>query len=179
MATKDEPIVTAESLLDDGSAPRPPSEDLMAALTDVGDGEVRLHPVLSNVEFRAAEAKALARIDKEDKAAAMKAVEEEMIEKIRGKKGMLTGNAIMDEMVEIHLDLAEFAADIRINGVIYPHGGTFTVPRHVANTMREIQSRGHIHQNELDGKGIADRYRLPYNTLIDKRGVHNAPPAAA
>ena len=161
---------------DDGAAPRPVA-DLSDALEAAEDESVRLHPILSNKEYRAAEAKALARIEREDKATAAKMVEEALVEKVRGKKGLVTGNPILDEQVEIHLDLAEYTDRITINGVSYMHNGTYTVPRHVANTLREMQSRTWIHQNELDGKGIADRYRLPYNTLIDKKGVHNAPTA--
>lgn len=174
--TDDEPEITAEDLLDldDGSAPRPVL-DLADALAD---DEPRLHPILSNKEYRAAEAKALARMEKEDKTAAAKLVEEALIEKVRGKRGLVTGNPILDEQVEIHLDLAEFADRLVINGTTYMHGGTYTVPRHVANSLREMQTRGWNHQTELDGKGLADRYRNPYNTLIDKKGVHNAPVGA-
>ncbi len=152
-----------------------PAADLSAALDEA---EVRLHPILSNAEYRAAEAKAMARMQKEDKAAAAKMVEEALIEQVRGKKGLVTGNPILDEQVEIHLDLAEYTDRLVINGVIYMHGATYTVPRHVANTLREMQSRTWLHQNELDGKGIADRFRNPHNTLVSpKKGILNAPQA--
>lgn len=170
----DEPEVTAADLLDldDETAPRPPAVTLADALED---SEGRLHPILSNAEFRAAEQKALDRLLKEDKTAAAKAVEDELIEKIRGKKGLVTGNPALDEPVEITLDLAEYTDHLKINGTIYMHLGTYTVPRHVANTLREMQSRSHNHQTELDGKGISEKMRKPHNTLIDRHGTHNAP----
>lgn len=170
----DEPEVTEAELLedfDDGSAPRPPA-DLAVAMESP---EGRLHPILSNEEFRAAEAKAVARMVKEDKTAAAKAVEEEMIEKVRGKRGLVTGNSTLDELVEIHMDLAEYTDHIRINNTIYMHGATYTVPRHVADSMREMQSRTHVHQMELDGKSTSDRFRVPHNTLVSRHGVQNAP----
>lgn len=171
---KDNDEPTAEDLMGLGSddVPQPPAADLASAIENE---EGRLHPILSNAEFRAAEKKALDRILKEDKTAAAKQVEDEMVEKVRGKKGLVTGNPILDELVDITLDLAEYADHIKINGTIYMHGGTYTVPRHVANTLREMQSRGHDHQTELDGKGRAEKMRKPHNTVIDKNGVHNAP----
>lgn len=175
MPTKDdtpEVEVTAEDLLgvDDGSAPRP--VDLAAAL-DAEDAveEPRLHPILTNEEFRAAQKKAMERVDKETRAAAMKRVEDETVERIRGKAGQITNDPVKDEMVELMLDLPEYMPSLSINGVQYLHGAPYRVPRHVAETLREMQNRGWNHQNELDGKNMAERSRLqPRNTIMGRDG---------
>ena len=162
----DEPEITAEDLLDldDGSAPRP--VNLADALDDA---EPRLHPILTNAEFRAAEAKAHARIVKEQKAAAMKAVEEATLESVRGKAGLVTGDVIKDELVDLYLDLYEGSDHIMLSGIRYDHGRVHTVPRHVADTLREIAARGHNHQTELDGKGIQARQTRQGNTSISAK----------
>lgn len=164
----DEPEITAEDLLDldDGTAPRPVA-DLAAALDDAE--EMRLHPILTNAEFKAAQAKAHKKIDAEKRAAAMKAVEEQTLEAVRGKAGLITGDAVKDELVDLYLDLYEGSDHVMLSGVRYDHGRVHTVPRHVADTLREIASRGHNHQTELDGKNIAARQGRQGNTTINAR----------
>ena len=170
MPKNDDPVddVTAEDMLDldDGSAPRPPA-DLMAAMDDAE--EARLHPLLTNAEFRAAEKKAKDRLLKEQKTAAMAAVEKETLEAIRGREGLVTGDAAKDELIDVHLDLYEGADHIMLSGVRYDHGRTRRVPRHIADTLREIAARGHNHQTELDGKGIAGRQTRQGNTTLNAR----------
>lgn len=164
----DEPEITAEDLLDmdDGTAPRP-AADLAAALDDAE--EVRLHPILTNAEFKAAQAKAHKKIDAEKRAAAMKAVEEQTLEAVRGKAGLITGDPGKDELIEIYLDLYEGSDHVMLSGVRYDHGRVHTVPRHVADTLREIASRGHNHQNELDGKGLSARPARQVGTILNAR----------
>lgn len=141
--------------------------DLASALEDAD--EVRLHPILTNAEFRAAQKKAEDRIAKENRAAAMKAVEEATVEAIRGKAGLITGDLVRDELVDVYLDLYEGSDHIMLSGTRYDHGRLHTVPRHVADTLREIASRGHNHQNELDGKGIAARPARQVGTVISAK----------
>jgi hypothetical protein len=171
MPKNDDPVdeVTADELmgLDDGSAPRPVGADLASALDDAE--EERLHPILTNAEFRAAQKKAQDRVDKENRAAAMKAVEEQTVEKIRGKAGLITGDPVKDELVEIYLDLYEGADHIMLSGIRYDHGRVHKVPRHVAATLQEIAARGHNHQTELDGKGLAARPGRQGNTQISAK----------
>lgn len=176
MPKNDEPTAADLLDLDDKDAPRP--VDLAAALDDAE--EERLHPILTNAEFRAAQEKAHTRIAKEAREAAMKAVEETTLEDVRGKAGLVTGDAVKDEQVQIHLDLPEYMGSLNLNGVQYLHNGTYKVPRHVADSLREMVYRGHQHQNELDGKNIAERSRLtPRDTILAKTGVQNAPQAVA
>ena len=116
------------------------------------DGTPRLHPILSNADYKAAQAKARVKLDKERHAKAMKAVEEAEMERLKMEEGMVTGDGVKDQMVKITLNLAPHSEDIKINGRAHWHGHTYTVPRHVADTMREIQARGWQHQDEIDGK---------------------------
>lgn len=174
----DAPLSAAEML----GEPAKTLEDAIAA--EAGDvlepGIDPNHPILSIEEQRDALARARARVDADTKKAAIKAFEAQVTEQIRGKVGMRTGDPVLDEMVSISLDLAEHSNAIVLNGHAYWHGQTYEVPRHIANTLREIQSRGWNHQLELDGKGIAERGRAPRNTILSaKTGVQNAPQMVA
>lgn len=179
---KDEPELTAAEMLglDDAAAPRPPA-DLAAALAATDEAEERLHPILSNEKVRELQAKARDQIMKEKE----KAAEADFLlgekQRLAREEGLVTGNGIKDEPVTISLDLAEHSDRIVINMVPYWHGHTYTVPRHLADTLREMQSRGHDHQNQVEGKSIADRFRRPHNTVFNgKTGVvKHAPQAVA
>lgn len=52
----------------------------------------------------------------------------------------------------ITLDLAPHSDRLVIDNVIYMHGQTYTVGQRLFDTMREMQSRGWQHQEEIDGK---------------------------
>lgn len=181
MSSKDDKPLSASDMLGDG----PHDADLEAAIVAEAGEELEPgidpnHPILTVQEQRDAMAKARARVTAEDKKAAIKAFEEQATEQIRGKKGLRTGDPVKDELVSISLDLAEHSNAIVLNGNAYWHGQTYEVPRHVADTLREIQSRGWNHQLELDGKGLSERYRTPHNTVLSaKTGVVNAPQRVA
>lgn len=146
-------------------------------LADAVAAEASTHPILSAEEVEAARAKARALIETKRKKAATDALIAEETRRLEQEEGLVTGNEVKDEMVSIHLDLAEHSSRIVLSGTPYYHGQTYTVPRHVADTLREIQSRGHDHQSEIEGKNIADRFRRPRNTVINTRkGItENAP----
>lgn len=173
----DEPV-TAASLLDD------PAPDLASAL-DAAEGVVEdgidpHHPILSVEEQRKAIATARARVSADAKKEALKQFEAQVYDRERGRTGLRTGDPAKDEPVSVTLDLAEHSSCITLNGAPYWHGFTYTVPRHVADTLREIMSRGHDHQNDLDGKGLSERGRKPRLTLISETGaVTNAPQRVA
>ena len=57
-----------------------------------------------------------------------------------------------ERQCQITLDLAPHSDRITIDNVIYMHGGNYTVGQRLYDTMREIQSRGWQHQEEIDGK---------------------------
>jgi len=71
-----------------------------------------------------------------------------------------------DDVVNITLDLAPHQPDIRLDGVVYYHGMTYKVKRRVADTMREIAARGWKHQDEIDGKSMAQHYQRPRNEML-------------
>lgn len=176
--------IKPEDLLGDTDA----GLDKMLAETahDEGDNEGidPNHPLLTVEDQRAARDLARKKVLEEKRDAAFDALVKAERERLLGKEGLRTGDPTKDEMVHVTLDLAEHSDRIVINGATYMHGQTYKLPRHVADTLREIQSRGHNHQNEIDGKGIADRFRRPHNTVVDTRpgkggAISNAPAAVA
>lgn len=142
--------------------------------------EVRLHPILSNEEYRKAQAAARVKVDAEKRKAAMKSVEELTVRQIQAEEGVFTGDAVQDEMVDITLELAPFADRLTINGMVYMHGGTYTVSRARANVLNEMVFNGWRHQEEIDGKSRTLAYQRARGTSIsEKTGiVRNAPQAA-
>lgn len=171
--------LSAEQLaeLDDLTAPRPVKE---AKKAKPAEDEPRLHPVLSNEEVEAARAKARKEVEADRKAAATKAYIAEEKLRLQREEGLVTGDGVKDEIVHITLDLAEHSGKITLSGTEYHHGFGYDVPRHVADTLREIQARGHNHQNEIEGKMIADRFRRPHNTSLSPiRGVASSPQLVA
>jgi hypothetical protein len=143
----------------------PPKPALMTTKRSTLEGIDPHHPILSIQDQREAIAAAKKRVQTDTRKEAMKALQDAAYEKERGREGMRTGDPVKDELVWVTLDLAEHSDRIVLNGTIYLHGHTYQVPRHVADTMREIQARGHEHQNTLDGKGIAELTKKPRMTV--------------
>lgn len=114
---------------------------------------------LSNAEINAAKAEARERVNAAMREAERERVIAQEMEAIKREEGQRTGRADMDEPVKIHVDLAEFSDRLVINGTEYFHGYTYTVPRHVANSMREMMQRTHRHQHEIEGKSLEESYR--------------------
>lgn len=121
--------------------------------------EVRLHPVLTNAEFLAAQESGRKKFEDERKKAALKAVSDQALADLRYESNLRTGDGVKDEMVDVTIDLAEHSDNIKLDGRQYWHGRTYPVPRHVADTLRDIMARGWNHQDEVDGKNLADRHR--------------------
>lgn len=140
------------------------------AETEAGGDEVRLHAILTNDEVLAARAKARARLDAERRKAAMKRVEDEETERLRLEEGLTTGDAVKDELVDIVIDLAPHSDKIVINGQAYHQGFTYTVARHVADSLRETMSRGWAHQDEIDGKNKAQIFAQKRQFSIMTKG---------
>lgn len=152
------------------AAPKDPAEP-----TATEADEERLHPILTNSEVLAARADAKTKVLKAQKDAAKKALIEAETQRLMIEEGLVTGDGAKDEMVTIALDLAEYTDRITINGVPYYHGHTYTVPRHVADGLRETQARTQGHQNQIEGKGFQDLFRRPHLTMLSAIGVKNAP----
>lgn len=151
---------------------RPPAvaKDEPAPRTVAADPPVSSHPLLTAAEVAEAKAKARSKLDKERRLAAMKAVEDAETERLKREEGLVTGDGAKDEMVDITLDLAPFTEKIVLNSVPYWHSFTYPVPRHVADTLRDIQAQGWKHQDEIDGKGLAQHYQANRRTHIKQVG---------
>lgn len=67
--------------------------------------------------------------------------------------------------VTFTLDLAEHSDRITIDGKIYLHGATYTLPQSVYNGVREAIYRGWEHQREIDGKD-RNAYRKQANLIL-------------
>lgn len=159
------------------STDAPQGEPLDLPDLPVSEGEDLSHPLLSPEEVAKAKADARAKFQALQKKQAMDALVKAEMDRLRGPAGLVTGDPVRDELVTLSLDLAEHSDGIMINGEKFWHGHTYTVPRHVADSLREMQARGHNHQNEIEGKGIADRFRRPQLTVLNgiTGAVHNAP----
>ena len=146
-----------------------------APLVDAA-GEVRLHPILSNEEVLAVRALARKELDAERRKTAKAALLEQEKRRLQQEEGLVTADGVRNEMVRITLDLAEHTPFLAVNNTVYYPGFPYKVPRHVADQLREMQSRGWAHQNEIEGKSLRDRFRRPYNTgLSPITGTTNAP----
>jgi hypothetical protein len=149
-------------------------DDAAVAATLAPDGH-DLHPLLTNSEVLDIRAQARDAVLAKQKAAAKKDLLARETRRLAEEEGVsgATGNPELDEPVTISLDLAEHSANIVVNGRPYWHGHTYTVPRHIANSLAEIQFRGWDHQRVLDGKGTRERLQRANTLHIDKAGqVH-------
>lgn len=154
---------TAESLLDSELEAAIVQEEIDARYMDRVDPN---HPVLTVAEQIAALKSAELAVAAERKKQALASFEKKERERLSGKVGQLTGDPDKDEIVHVTIDLAEFTDRLVVNGVQYIHGQTYQVPRHVANSLREMCARTHAHQNELDGKGMAELHRRPQAPVL-------------
>ena len=139
------------------------------------DAEERLHPVLSNAEVEEIRLEARAKLEKERQAAARKALLQEETERLRMEEGLVTGGEA-DEMVDITIVLAQHSDRLLVNMRPYWHGHTYRVPRHVANSFREMMYRGERHENEIRGNSLATFYQKNRDTTLSPvKGVRNSP----
>lgn len=140
----------------------------------------RLHPLLSNEEVEEAKAEARRQVEAAAHKAAKKKIIDDEMQRLRTEEGLVTGDGTKDQMVRIALDLAPHSPFIVLNHRPYYHAQTYTVARHVAETLREIQQNGWRHQDEIDGKSLKEHYQRARDTgLSPVKGVTNAPAKAA
>lgn len=137
--------------------------------------EERLHALLSNAEVEEIRAEARAKLEKERIAAAKKALLAEETERLRMEEGLVTGGP-GDEMVDITIVLAQHSDRLLVNMKPYWHGRTYRVPRHVANSFREMMYRGERHESEIKGNSMASFYQNARETKLSPvKGSTNAP----
>lgn len=170
----DEDAIRRELMGDetDAAEPAPKTRRRRAAVAAAGEAapeepvaeeavveEERLHPVLSNAEVLEIRAAAARKLEEERHKAAKKQLEAETLAELRRDANLLTGDGIKDEIVTVTMDLAEHSACVNLDGRQYWHGQSYDVPRHVSDTLRDIQARGWKHQDEVDGKNLEAQHR--------------------
>lgn len=126
--------------------------------------------ILTDEEIAAAKLEAKRRVDQAAKDAEMARLIREEEERLKRVEGQRTGQPDKDELVSMFIDLAEFCDRITVNGVQYFHGQTYTVPRHVADSLRETMQRTHRHQMEIDGKSLEESYRRTAPVALSPAG---------
>lgn len=132
-------------------------------------------PLLSAEDIERIRAKARAQVAAERKKQAEAQLLAEELEKIRGKQGQLTGDPRLDELVNVMIDCGENTDRIVINGRPFFHGRQYTVPRHVAESLREIMWRTQMHEHSITEKPLSAFYQRPHNTAISRKGIENGP----
>lgn len=136
------------------------------------------HPLLTRREVMDVQAQARSDLIAKQRANAKKALLASETLRLAQEEGLTTGSSINDQPVSITLDLAEHSDRIVINGRPYYHGYTYTVPRHIADNLAEIQYRGWKHQDEIDGKDLVQHYqRQRLTTMSQVTGVAKNAPA--
>ena len=130
-------------------------------------------PILSEAEIEQIKLQARQDILKERKSEARKHLLAVETQRLKNEEGLITGNGYQDEMVNITIDLALFSPAIIINSRPYWHGKTYSVPRHVADTLRETMYRTWGHQADIDGQSKTAFYankRVADLFKVDNRG---------
>jgi hypothetical protein len=133
------------------------------------------HPVLTTAEIEAARAEARAAVDKARKAAAIKAIIADETIRLKREEGLVSGSSVNDEMVKVTIDLPEYSNSIILNQEPFYHGNTYTLPRHVAASFKEIMQRAWAHQEEIDGKSLAQSLQTRRDTVLTPTFTKNAP----
>lgn len=159
-------------------------DDIMGDAPQEASGEDRLHPILTNADVREAQANARKKVDDDRRKAAMKDVEKRESVRLRMEEGLTSGIDYLDEMVDVTMDLPPWAPFISVNGSspgqggrVYHHNRTYSVPRHIANSLNETMYNMRRQVDRDDGKDLAQSYARKYNTTISERtgAVQNAP----
>ena len=127
------------------------------------DAPSTAYPELTNRELDEIRAKARKTVADDLKAEQKALALKQEIAQAKREAGM-SGFDLKTDMVNIHVDLPEYCANakdvgaIRIDGRVYTHGFTYTVPRHQADSIRDQMYRAWLHQRDIDGKSLAQFY---------------------
>lgn len=115
-------------------------------------------PLFTEKELAAIKADARAEIMADKKKAAKAQLLAAEKDRLRREEGLTTGNSHADEIVNIRIDLAPFAANVLVNGQAYWHGRMYPVPRHVANSLQETMFNTWKHQGTIKGESLTEFY---------------------
>lgn len=72
------------------------------------------------------------------------------------------------DLVEVNINLAPFANRITLDGMVFFHGGKYTVPRSVANSLVDVMSQTWRHEREVRGEVNPNAYRRPFDSEISE-----------
>ena len=81
-----------------------------------------------------------------------------------------------EELETVMIDVPGFAAinkngtGVMVNGVMYQHGVTYTLPRRQAQSIKDIMAQAWAHEGETGGSS-RDIYRRPKNSILSPRDV--------
>lgn len=82
----------------------------------------------------------------------------------------------LQQFEDVTIDLAPYAPFVSLDGIMYFHGLSYSVPYNVARTIDDISARTWEHQNEIDGRRRrGDLNRRPMQTVIGPHGSARAP----
>lgn len=146
-----------------------------APAPDPAPPEMHTDGILTKAEAEEIQRQAKAEILKMRTQSAKRQLLEAEKARLLSEEGLVTGIGVKDELVSITIDVAEFAPGIVVNMRPYWHGHTYQVPRHLAETLREIMQRTHLHQNSVDGKDMKHFYHNARATTLSPTGAKNAP----
>ena len=139
------------------------------------EAEVRLHPILSNEDFLAAQGAARKAIDKERRAAAMKEVQAQEAQRLRVEEGLTTGITDLDDLVDVQIDLPLWTPSISVNRFPYMHGRAYRVARHIYNSLMEQMQRARRHDDQIEGRSMRESmayaHRQSANVLNGNTGA--------
>jgi hypothetical protein len=135
---------------------------------------IRLHSILTNEEYKAAQAKAREKLDKERRQSAFRDVEERETVRLRNEEGLTSGITSEDELVSIVIDVPDWVPWCSINGIAYHHGHTYSVPRHVYRSLMEQMQNCQRTNDLADGKSTMDMYRARRHNVLDGKAMGHA-----
>lgn len=150
---------------------KPDPNDIILGKSSKPVDSSRMHPLLSNEQVLKAQEKAKQRVEDERVKAALKDVEEQAYQEARLAAGFVAEGPAAD-IVQFTVNLPDPHINSclgPINGAaIYWHGRTYPVPRHVANSLAEMQFRlWYQSAQQIHGQRLKDFYRVPHNTRLD------------
>ena len=144
-------------------------------IDEAAASELPGNPLLTEEAVKAIRERARRKVDDERREAAEDKLYREYLAELRAETGPEVMGGPGDDQVTVYVDLADHSAAININGKRFWHGHTYTMSRHVADSVREMMARGQRHQDEIDGKSLAQHYQRARATeLSPVRGIKNA-----
>jgi hypothetical protein len=142
-----------------------PTPTETTAAQDIDDILAGNAPLISETEHDDILVEARARVREAMKDAERERLMAQAMERIRREEGQKTGEVDKDELVNVLIDVAEYAAvsnsstGITVNGTQFQNGRTYQVPRHVAASLRDVMARSSEPQATIEGKPRHEYFR--------------------